>query len=465
MPNSHFTIMSKLFSIVRVSSLLAIAVLGFSAAPTLTANELSFEADVQPIFNKYCAGCHNEKEAESEFRADSLEGVLKGSKKGAIVQAGDSKASRIFALISGNAEPKMPPEEEPQPNAKEIDIIKRWVDAGAKGTSVAVPLREKLKSLQSKSTFDGKLPITSFAILGNGSTVAVGRYGKVDILDIKSQATKATVDGLVGKVTSLRVSNDGTLLAIASGVAGVGGQISIVDLSTSKLVQQIEGHRDTLYTAVISPDKNTLASAGYDRRIHLWDLRSGKLLRSLDGHNGAIYDLDFDPTGTVLASSSADETVKLWRVDTGLRLDTLGQPEAEQYTVRFSPDGKYVLAGGADRRIRMWKIASKSVEAISPLNVACFAHEKSVLLLRFSPDGKWVATVGEEKTIKLWTADSLAPVAELGTIDDIPSDAAWHSDGNSILSRASVETFRKLSPPIRFAIANNRLHLLCKANR
>lgn len=418
--------------LLRIGCLLLCSLSTFATNNLSFAVEIDFEGQIQPILKKYCAGCHNEGEAESDFRADSFAGLMKGSKKGAVIQVGLSQKSKIIELISGKAEPKMPPDDEPQPTEKDIEMIKQWIDQGAKSASAPVPLRERLKELSLPSTHKGDMPISSMAILPDASLVALGTYGEVRFVDPASQTVKQTVGDIVGKVTSLRPSSDGKLIAIASGVAGIGGQITIVDLSTFKIVKQLEGHRDTLYSAVINPTNTIVASGGYDRRIHLWNLKTGEVIRSLDGHNGAIYDLDFDRDGALLASSSADETVKIWRVDNGTRLDTLGQPEAEQYNVRFSNDGKFIIAAGADRRVRMWRVISKASEAINPLVEARFAHEKSVLVLRYSADGNFVVTVGEDKTVKLWTADRLNPVGEIGNLVDIPSDAAWSQDGKSI---------------------------------
>ncbi len=174
-------------------------------------------------------------------------------------------------------------------------------------------------------------------ILDDEKTKVIGRYNEIAFEDLASNRVVDRVTDVIGKVTSLRWSSDRKKIVVASGVAGVGGQISIVDIDTRKIVKQIEGHRDTLYSAVLSPDGTMVASAGYDRRISLWDVQSGNPIRHFDGHNGAIYDLDFDHTGKLLVSCSADETSKVWQVATGLRLDTLSQGEAEQYSVRFTP--------------------------------------------------------------------------------------------------------------------------------
>ena len=67
------------------------------------------------------------------------------------------------------------------------------------------------------------------------------------------------------------------------------------ETASGKLLQTISGHRDTLYSALPSPDGKLLATCSYDRKIILWDLTSGKARHTLEGHNDAVYDVAFTP--------------------------------------------------------------------------------------------------------------------------------------------------------------------------
>jgi Planctomycete cytochrome C/WD domain, G-beta repeat len=403
-------------AVLRPTSFLAIAA------------ELEFHRDVQPILTKYCVGCHNAKEAEGEFACDSIERLMKGSKKHVVVKAKEVDDSLLVRLIEGKAEPKMPPEDEAQLSLAEIKTVRAWIEQGAIVEHSAIPLRERLKVNSVASKHPTTAPITAVLILDDEKTMVIGRYNEITFEDLTTNQVSHRITDVIGKVTSLRWSSDHTKIAVASGVAGVGGQVSIIDIASKTIEKQFEGHRDTLYSAVLSPDGTMVASAGYDRKITLWDTKSGEAIRHFDGHNGAIYDLDFDSSGKLLVSCSADETSKVWHVSSGRRLDTLSQGEAEQYSVRFTADGKRVIAAGADRRVRVWKLISKEREAINPMLYSLFAHEKAVLWFRLSPDGRYFATAGEDRTVKLWSSVDCRPVAELGMARDIPSDAVWRAD-------------------------------------
>ncbi|MGG7661770.1 DUF1553 domain-containing protein [Dyadobacter sp. BHUBP1] len=107
-------------------------------------SELDFNYDVKPILSDKCFACHgpDAKKQKGGLRLDTEEGAYKalknakngqGSKHHAIVP-GDLAASEVYnRLVSQDPDLKMPP---PASNltlsAKEIAILTRWIEEGAK---------------------------------------------------------------------------------------------------------------------------------------------------------------------------------------------------------------------------------------------------------------------------------------------------------------------------------------------
>lgn len=98
--------------------------------------EISFKADVQPVLNQYCVECHTDGGKGTEKSGlvlTSYEGLMKGTKFGAIVKPGDTLTSAMLMLVEGRADPsiKMPHGKAPLPKEK-VDLLKKWVEQGAK---------------------------------------------------------------------------------------------------------------------------------------------------------------------------------------------------------------------------------------------------------------------------------------------------------------------------------------------
>ena len=74
-----------------------------------------FNSQVLPVFRKYCNGCHNTKEAEGGLVLEDYARAMQGGENGAAIVAGKSGESRLWKQVSGQDDPKMPPETAAQP--------------------------------------------------------------------------------------------------------------------------------------------------------------------------------------------------------------------------------------------------------------------------------------------------------------------------------------------------------------
>jgi hypothetical protein len=108
-------------------------------------NEVSFAADVKPVLDVACIGCHNETgegSAMSGFSVASYDSIMKGTDLGPVVVPGSSISSNLYRVIAGKTDPeiRMPPHHEEAwadgrgtPLAdEEIATIAAWIDQGAK---------------------------------------------------------------------------------------------------------------------------------------------------------------------------------------------------------------------------------------------------------------------------------------------------------------------------------------------
>lgn len=96
---------------------------------------VEFEKDVQPILTKHCGKCHGEKKRKSGLRVDDRANLLAGGDSGepAIV-VGKGSGSYLIKIVSGkDPELMMPPKGKGDPlTAAQIDVLRAWIDQGAK---------------------------------------------------------------------------------------------------------------------------------------------------------------------------------------------------------------------------------------------------------------------------------------------------------------------------------------------
>ena len=106
-------------------------VLAADDLPTAAERAVDFVEDVRPIFERACYRCHGPDKQKSSFRLDRRRAAIKGGELGAAIVPHKSAASPLIRYVAG-LEPglEMPPEG-PRLTAKEIGILRRWIDDGA----------------------------------------------------------------------------------------------------------------------------------------------------------------------------------------------------------------------------------------------------------------------------------------------------------------------------------------------
>ncbi|WP_395738973.1 c-type cytochrome domain-containing protein [Prosthecobacter sp.] len=377
------------------------------------AQTVDYTKQIVPLWDTYCIDCHDDTDADGEFRLDTFANLMKGGKEGLAIVAGKANDSMLVKFLEGHSgrggkNEFMPPGKREKLKAEEIALIKAWINAGAKGPMVAEakPMPREVITPQIKPTVAPKHAVQAVAFSPNVQFIAVGRYGEVELINPVTRAVVRKLTGFKGKANAVAFSPDGATVYAAGGEAGIVGIVKSWKTSDGAPLQSFDGHLDAAYALAVSPDGKMIATGAYDQKIRLWDAATGKEIALLKGHNGAVNGLSFRADGKVLASASADRTVKLWSIPAGQRLDTLSQPTKEQTSVVFSADGKHLFAAGGDNRIRQWSISGDAKEGTNKIITSRFAHEGGILNLALSMDGHLLASTSTDKSLKIWsTAD------------------------------------------------------------
>jgi hypothetical protein len=97
---------------------------------------VSYQRDVHPVLAKHCLDCHKHGGAgveKSGFSVESYQALMKGTKFGPVVVPGSSLSSSLYLMVAGKTDPaiRMPHGKNPLSEA-EVDLLRRWMDQGAK---------------------------------------------------------------------------------------------------------------------------------------------------------------------------------------------------------------------------------------------------------------------------------------------------------------------------------------------
>jgi len=416
-------------------ALVALASLAPAAEPT-------YWQDVRPVLRKNCTACHNAKhvrdvDVSGGLALDSYDAVLKGGKEQVIRVGKSADSPLIKAVLIDDTEKRMPLAATPL-TAETIDLLRRWIDGGAKegtkpesdpstiATSAPRPTRKLDVTLSTSAVppkgalgpaTPGKLeltlkagplaPVAAVVFSPDGKLLAAGSYGRVTVWDLATAKPVKVLTNVLGAVNDLRFSPDGTLLAVAGGQPSAKGDLRLYAVADWKLVASLGGHQDVVFSVSFSPDGKRLASASFDKTVRVWDVASRKTELTLTGHSDFVYAVAFSPDGKWLVSASKDRTVKLVDAATGKGRFTFSGMEQDVLAVAVSPDGKSVVSSGFESGLHWWNPQTGERVRVQG------GHGVAVHEVCFSKDGSLVASAGGDQTVRLWQGKDGAPLRAL----------------------------------------------------
>jgi WD40 repeat protein len=407
----------------------ALLLLGLPAPLRSDDDKPEFGKDIQPILKAHCLACHTHGQVKGELRLDTVELMLKGGENGPALVKGDAAKSLLYQVVAGKEELVMPPKKNKVGatplNAKEIDLLKCWIDAGAPATAASLVVHTEPP--QWRPLPPGLNPIHAVAMTGDAQLAACGRANQIFVYALGGAGALSArlIDpalhegGIADRdyIQSLAFSPDGSLLA-----SGGYRAIRLWRKRPAPAASTLETGAPAGVLAA-SPDGKLLATPGPDNSIVVWDLAAGSKTQTLAGHTGPVLSLAFSADGAQLLSGSADKNLRLWTLAGGASVAVdVGQ---DIQAVAFALEGKRVAAACGDFLIRLYTIPAAGAPWDKPKELK--GHSAKITALRTVGTGKQVLSGSEDGSLRLWNAeagkedrkmDHGAPVTDLGVQGD-----------------------------------------------
>jgi len=221
-------------------------------------------------------------------------------------------------------------------------------------------------------------------------------------------------------------------------------------------IDQLGGHKDSVFAIAFNPDGKRVATGGYDRTIRIWEMgeetkgeknkTSAETVVTLNGNEGTIFALAYSDDGKLLVSGASDGGVDLWDDRDGRLLNRFtpeqgiirsvaapsfeggvymagetgwtafsvtGTPVLKRLwndgasvgVAAFDASGAYLAASGEgnDGRIRIWDRNYRLTQTLDPQ-----LSEEAIDGIAFSPDGRWVAAAGSKHFVHVWQRSGTA---------------------------------------------------------
>ena len=143
-----------LWSIPVLAASIALATVNAQSTPQGGA-PVSFNREILPILANNCFACHgpDEKHRETKFHFDTEDGAF--AKKGVIVRGSAADSLLIEKITEPNPKDRMPPPDSGHVlTDRQIDLLRRWIDQGAKWDmhwAYVPPKRPELPDVQDPS--------------------------------------------------------------------------------------------------------------------------------------------------------------------------------------------------------------------------------------------------------------------------------------------------------------------------
>jgi glucose repression regulatory protein TUP1 len=170
-----------------------------------------------------------------------------------------------------------------------------------------------------------------------------------------------------------------------------------------------------VYSVAISPDMKLVAAGCWDGIVRIWDVDTGHLVEQLEGHTESVWSVAFTSDGKGLISGSNDRTMKHWDLTGFMCNPDRDQPLSATICADPTP-----ASSSADSSAPSPPESAKSgttvlVDAASTnghgsrgsvCSLDFVGHKDYVEGVAVSLDGQWVVSGSRDQDVRIWNSST-----------------------------------------------------------
>ncbi|MFO0943161.1 MAG: c-type cytochrome domain-containing protein [Pirellulales bacterium] len=354
---------------------------------------ISFSQKIAPILRDHCLTCHNPRNPQGQYIVATYANLVGNGESGPAVAPGEAEKSPLYKLTADHS---MPQDSSPL-SAEQVELIKRWIDAGARLDSGAqrddsiFRLAPRGEQVQPPEHYPAPIPISAVAVSTNGELIATSGYYEVLLWSANDGMLVSRIPGVAQRVHAIEFLSDGKRIAVASGTPGRVGEARVFDLTNGQPIADLLFCQDSALCLAGSPDGKHLAVGETSGAITVFAVqeKSFDQLYRIEDHSDWTTGLSWSRDSKWIVSASRDKTSKVFDASNGKSKITFNGHEQPVLSVSFADDNQHVISVGEDHRLRIWNISeAKQIHDLKEFDSPSW-------LLRF--DEKHCLVVGTER--------------------------------------------------------------------
>ncbi len=402
-------------AVARACGLWVVCLFAWRVPSTAIAQAVTYADPIHQLFQNSCLNCHNPDKQKAGLDLSTYESAMSGSDSGKVIEPGNSSKSLLYRLITHAAEPSMPAKADKLPDSQ-IDLIRRWIEAGApekpggavarktENTGAAVVVLQERPKGPPPMPHDLLLePVVRSRRAGAIAGLAGSPWAPLVALTAQRQVLLYNTDTMdlagvlpfpEGFPFVLKFSRNGQLLLAGGGLGAKLGKVVVWDVTTGTRVIEAGDEFDTVLAADISPDQSVIALGGPGKIVKIFSARDGALLCRMKKHTDWVTAMSFTPDGKTLITGDRAGGLVAWD-SRGHELQSISAHKGAITAVTCF--GSAVATASEDGSVKFWNLEDGTERK------SWDAHPGGVTDAAFAPDGTLV-TSGRDRMVKLWDA-------------------------------------------------------------